>query len=141
MLFRSACDYLANQFFLLREPEGTANSTIIDRVEKLPELRSAEQTISSPQPNSLQDAVPVQQRSELQWVGLEHERGWLWIHLELIPPKDEPGTVLYLVHRIFLNQIDRQENSVQILFSRTQRSSLQFKRQSPVRLFDTSAPQ
>ena len=51
-----ACDYLANQFFLLREPEGTANSTIIDRVEKLPELRSAEQTISSPQPNSLQDA-------------------------------------------------------------------------------------
>lgn len=67
-------------------------------------------------------------RSELSWVGMEPERGWLWIHLEMTPPNNNsPDHPAWLVHRIFLDQIDRQENSVRIINGKN-RYSLQFRR-------------
>jgi len=71
-------------------------------------------------------------RSELQWVGMEPERGWLWIHLEMIPPSESKSSDTsenssWLVHRIFLDTIDRQENSVRIIRGKD-RYSLQFQR-------------
>jgi hypothetical protein len=68
-------------------------------------------------------------RSTLQWVGMESERGWLWIHLELTPPVARgPESKMYLAHRIFLDRIEMQENTVAILHAPGSRSSLQFKK-------------
>jgi hypothetical protein len=68
-------------------------------------------------------------RSTLQWVGMESERGWLWIHLELTPPvAGGVESKMYLAHRIFLDRIEMQENTVAILHAPGSRSSLQFKK-------------
>ncbi len=80
---------------------------------------------------------PSLAQSELRWVGMEPERGWLWIHLEMIPPNniasDHPA---WLVHRIFLDTIDRQENSVRIIHG-TSRYSLQFQRSKEAQAMKT----
>ncbi|MCE2785874.1 MAG: hypothetical protein LW699_13445 [Pirellula sp.] len=68
-------------------------------------------------------------RSTLQWVGMESERGWLWIHLELTPPVARGvESKMYLAHRIFLDRIEMQENTVAILHAPGNRGSLQFKK-------------
>lgn len=88
--------------------------------------------VDTPKSMTLQDLVAAIDRkdslptSELRWVGMEPERGWLWIHLEMTPPK-EAGGQSWLLHRIFLDQIDRQENSVRIV-NGANRYALQFKR-------------
>lgn len=67
-------------------------------------------------------------RSELRWVGMEQERGFMWMHVEMIPSDQQlSGNQDWLVHRIFLDTIDRQENSVRIL-NGAHRYSLQFRR-------------
>jgi hypothetical protein len=88
--------------------------------------------VDAPKSMSIQDLIAAIDRkeslptSELRWVGMEPERGWLWIHLEMTPPKETAGQS-WLLHRIFLDQIDRQENSVRIVDG-TNRYALQFKR-------------
>jgi hypothetical protein len=73
-------------------------------------------------------------RSTLQWVGMESERGWLWIHLELTPPVASGAeSKMYLAHRIFLDRIAMQENTVAILHAPGSRSSLQFKKGEPIK--------
>ena len=115
-----AVEYLSNQFFLMRSPDSQDLKVIAER-------------ISQADPNRKLD-----QRSSLEWVGMENERGWLWIHLEMTPPQADPAPgPLYLVHRIFLDRIEAQENSVAILHTRSNRSSLQFKRGQIVKPFAT----
>jgi hypothetical protein len=115
-----AVEYLANQFFLMRSQDSQDLKVIAER-------------ISQADPNRKLD-----QRSSLEWVGMENERGWLWIHLEMTPPEADPAPgPLYLVHRIFLDRIEAQENSVAILHTRSNRSSLQFKRGQIVKPFAT----
>lgn len=88
--------------------------------------------VNAPKSMTLQDLIAAidrndsLSRSELRWIGMEPERGWLWLHLEMLPPK-EPAGQSWLLHRIFLDQIDRQENSVRIVDG-TNRYALQFKR-------------
>jgi hypothetical protein len=88
--------------------------------------------VDAPKSMSIQDLIAAIDRkeslptSELRWIGMEPERGWLWIHLEMTPPKETAGQS-WLLHRIFLDQIDRQENSVRIVDG-TNRYALQFKR-------------
>ena len=120
-----AIDYLENQFLLMHYRDSQDLKVIDKRISDLASARSLEakgQAISS--------------RSRLEWIGMENERGWLWIHLELIPPESDSNQGrLYLVHRIFLDRIEAQENSVAILYTRTQRSSLQFKKGQSVKPF------
>ncbi len=94
--------------------------------------------VDAPRSQTLADVIAAMDseespsRSELRWVGMESERGWLWIHMEMIPLKDDaitatPENGSWLVHRIFLDTIDRQENSVRIIRG-ADRYSLQFQR-------------
>jgi hypothetical protein len=79
-------------------------------------------------------------RSHLRWVGMETERGWLWLHLELTPPTaSDSGKSRWLAHRIFLDSIDRQENSVRIVQG-SHRSALQFQKNAPARPMPKIAP-
>jgi len=91
----------------------------------LPASKSVSEVIAAMDSMDSKESPP---RSDLRWVGMESERGWLWIHLEMIPPnKIAPDHPAWLVHRIFLDTIDRQENSVRII-NGTNRYSLQFQR-------------
>ena len=128
-----ALDYLENQFLLMHSPDSQDTKVIKSRISELAPARSLEEK-----------GKTIASRSRLEWIGMENERGWLWLHLELIPPESESSKgLLYLVHRIFLDRIEAQENSVAILFSRKERGSLQFKKGEAVTPFviATQAPQ
>ncbi len=72
------------------------------------------------------EASPV--RSSLKWIGMEQERGWLWIHLELTPPAMESETQkLWMVNRILIDSVERQENTVAIDPASTKKFHLQFR--------------
>lgn len=100
----------------------------------IPFLNKQFAIVDSPETKSVSEVIAALDseesppRSELRWVGMESERGWLWIHLEMIPPNHiAPDHSAWLVHRIFLDTIDRQENSIRIIHG-TNRYSLQFHR-------------
>ena len=119
--------FLEHQFMLVSLPKGTS-------------LGAATELINGVPKSAKEDGVTSENQSQLRWVGMESERGWLWIHFELVPPaKVGAEDQLHLVHRIFLDRIEKQENSVAILAGQAdgaggqKRSSLQFKKESVVR--------
>lgn len=128
-----AIEFLENQFFLFRSADTQDLKVLQKRISDLAPTKSLEQKND-----------PLERRSRLEWVGMESERGWLWIHLELIPPQDtakqEQQAPLYLVHRIFLDRIDAQENSVAILQTQSDRRALQFKKGQAVMPFGPLRP-
>jgi hypothetical protein len=70
-------------------------------------------------------------RERFKWVGLEEEKGWVWIYFELSTPKMEKGgeaESLWLTNQLLLDAIDKQENSV-LLKRGEERLSLQFSEQ------------
>jgi hypothetical protein len=106
-----AIPFLSKHFSILHAPDSISNKDLLTAIER--------DEKSFPQ-------------SELRWIGMEPERGWLWIHLELTPPSDRSasgssGNTAWLIHSIFLDTIDRQENSVRIIHG-TERYALQFQR-------------
>lgn len=108
---KHAIPFLNKQFAIVDAPRSMAIEVLLEKID------------------SDQDVLA---RSELQWVGMEPERGWLWIHLEMIPANDSKSSdpsehSSWLVHRIFLDTIDRQENSVRVIRGKD-RYSLQFQR-------------
>jgi len=69
-----------------------------------------------------------QDRSSLKWIGMEQERGWLWIHLELTAPSIDPERQkLWFVNRILLDSVERQENTVAVDPVSTKKFALQFR--------------
>lgn len=124
-----AVDFLENQFFLISLSETLSAKEIAEQVSGLEPMRSLERKSNSSSDTDGNRRLPRESRSTLQWVGMESERGWLWIHMELVPPVSAPSDgKLYLVHRIFLDRIEMQENSVAILHAPGSRGSLQFKK-------------
>lgn len=122
-----ATNFLSHQFFLIPLPKSITPAEANERIKQIPLTRPSI------------EASTNTNLSQLQWIGMENERGWLWIHFELIPPPSmEPNEQLHLAHRIFLDRIEKQENSVAILFSRTDRSSLQFKKGQNVQAMPTA---
>jgi hypothetical protein len=122
-----ATNFLSHQFFLIPLPKSITPAEANERIKQIPLTRPSI------------EASTNTNLSQLQWIGMENERGWLWIHFELIPPPSmEPNDQLHLAHRIFLDRIEKQENSVAILFSRTDRSSLQFKKGQSVQAMPTA---
>ncbi|MFO0922017.1 MAG: DUF6702 family protein [Pirellulales bacterium] len=65
------------------------------------------------------------QQSQLEWVGMENDRGWLWVYLELKPPTD--GKNFFLVHRLLMNDVEDQTNTL-LIRRGEQRQSLKFVR-------------
>ena len=73
------------------------------------------------------EEIPKEQ-SSLKWVGKEAERGWLWIHLELTPPTIEhERQKLWFVHRLLIDSVERQENTIVIDPTASKKYSLQFR--------------
>ncbi len=69
-----------------------------------------------------------QDNSSLKWIGMEQERGWLWIHLELTQPSFQPERQkLWIVNRLLIDAVERQENTVAIDPVSTRKFSLQFR--------------
>lgn len=124
-----AVDFLQNQFFLIHLSDALSTKEIAEQISGLEPMRSLERKSNSSSDTDGKRKLPRESRSTLQWVGMESERGWLWIHMELVPPESAPSDrKLYLVHRIFLDRIEMQENSVAILHAPGSRGSLQFKK-------------
>lgn len=124
-----AVDFLQNQFFLIYLSDALSTKEIAEQISGLEPMRSLERKSNSSSDTDGKRKLARESRSTLQWVGMESERGWLWIHMELVPPESAPSDgKLYLVHRIFLDRIEMQENSVAILHAPGSRGSLQFKK-------------
>lgn len=125
----AAVDFLENQFFLIQLSNKLSAKEVSQQISGLAPMSSLEQTAGRSKQGDSSPSFSRDDRSKLQWVGMESERGWLWIHLELVPPAVRGSeSKLYLVHRIFLDRIEAQENTVAILHTRSSRSSLQFKK-------------
>ncbi|XZE22067.1 DUF6702 family protein [Pirellulaceae bacterium SH449] len=66
-------------------------------------------------------------RSQLVWVGKEFEKAWVWLHMELHPPKRaNTSDTLFLCHKVLLGEIPEQENSIVVEQAGRNRFSLQF---------------
>lgn len=104
-----ATKYLGSRFFVRRTPHAM----------NAEEFSAILQSETKPDPELV---------SSIQWVGMEQERGWLWIHLELTQPSVQPEQhKLWFVHRILLDAVERQENTIAIDPTRTEKYSLQFR--------------
>jgi hypothetical protein len=142
----TALAYLNQQFFICRRPVGSDVKGLVEALDADASLdrvaasvpssadgtaRSKDGAQDGSKTRSIAGAIAADERSTLKWVGMENERGWLWVYLELVPPAIESGTQAWLVHRVLLDTVERQENSVSILIERTNRYALQFKKGTP----------
>ena len=118
-----AVAYLNTQFLIWRRPESETLARVTDALTEVALPRGLRTDES--------DAAWPEDRSRLKWVGMEQEKGWIWLHFEMLPPKDAVASSNWLVHRVFLETVERQENSVSILPTRATRYSLQFKKGTP----------
>lgn len=107
-----AIKYLAVHFFLRRTPQAMNKEefkALVGSNSKLPENADSE-------------------TSKLKWIGKEQERGWLWIHLEMTPPKlDVERQKLWFVHNLLIASVERQENTIAIDPLASKKYSLQFR--------------
>ena len=109
-----ATKYLSENFFVRRTPIEMSN------IEFKTGLRPKSK------PTSTEDVDQVE--STLKWIGMERERGWLWIHVEMTQPSVQvERQKLWLVHRLLLDTVARQENTIAIDPTATKKFSLQFR--------------
>ncbi|MBM3964500.1 MAG: hypothetical protein FJ308_05450 [Planctomycetes bacterium] len=130
-------DFLNGQFFIVRFSIDLSHQEIDERISEISkEAHSEADTVTKAdvaEGKTLQDPT----RSHLKWVGMESERGWIWIYLELFPPRSESVTESrdWLVHQLFLETVERQENSVVVYpqprTNSARKYSLQFKKGQP----------
>ena len=135
-------NFLNDQFFVLRVPVDLAQQEVDQRISEMPKetLRGADaaatgDTVTEETSDKTSRKDPT--RSSLKWIGMESERGWIWIYLEMYPPRLEAAKSSrdWLVHQLFLETVERQENSVVIYpqprTTSAKKYSLQFKKGQP----------
>ena len=135
-------NFLNDQFFVLRVPVDLAQQEVDQRISEMPKetLRRADaaatgDTVTEETSDERSRKDPT--RSSLKWIGMESERGWIWIYLEMYPPRLEAAKSSrdWLVHQLFLETVERQENSVVIYpqprTTSAKKYSLQFKKGQP----------
>ena len=118
-----ATRYLKSHFFLRRTPLVMTKEefSAILRAEGTGEPRIAKA--------SDQDSSFNQDRSTLKWEGMEQEKGWLWLHFQISPPKIQTDRQkLWMVHRLLIGVVERQENTIAIDPTTTEKFSLQFRK-------------
>ena len=119
-----AQNYIQDNFFIRRTPLAT-------KLSELNAILKSEGNIDLTHSKAIE---PYVDRSTLKWVGMEQERGWLWIHLELQQPAMVKGQhQLWFVNRLLLDQVDRQENTLSIDPTIGPKYALQFKKGEAVR--------
>jgi hypothetical protein len=123
--------YLQRYFYLRRTPLAM-NS------QELAAILKSEVTNSGP--DKLNESTDTKsERSSLAWVGMEQERGWLWLHFELKQPVVAPEQQkLWLVHRLLLDTVERQENTLAIESEPSKKFSLQFQLGTEFKEFSAS---
>ena len=85
------------------------------------------------------NGMPEEQRelrSQLTWVGMEQERGWLWLHFEMSQPQcDVQLQKFWLTHSVLLESVEKQENTIAIDPTISPKYSLQFQQGTPIKEF------
>ena len=118
-----ATRYLSSHFYVRRSPLAM-NS------EEFTAILRSSKTLSwtSSASDRTTKGASDQDQSSLKWIGMEQERGWLWIHLELRQPSFQPERQkLWIINRILLDSVERQENTIAIDPVSTRKFSLQFR--------------
>lgn len=73
-------------------------------------------------------------RSKVNWIGMEQEKGWLWIHLEMESPKWETDKEkLWMVNELLLDSVPKQENTMAVDPVVKPKFSMQFKKEERIR--------
>lgn len=131
-------EYLGRHFFLRKTPKAM-NEVELDailRAELKTELSLQSQPKKGGSAENESSGKPKPERSAVQWVGMEQEKGWLWLHIEVSPPTFEPSREkLWLVHRLLLESVGRQENTISVDPTDSKKFSLQFQQGASFREF------
>jgi hypothetical protein len=118
-----AIAYINKEFFLRKTPKAM-DSKELDAILRSESKETADSAANADTAKSNQSEL----RSTSRWVGMEQERGWLWLHFEMTEPEyDERVEKLWLVHRVLLEQVEKQENTIAILPLGSPKFSLQFQ--------------
>lgn len=113
-------EFLGGEFFFMTMPQGATAGKVKDLLSK---------------------AKPRPAESRIQWVGKESEKGWLWLHFEVVPPKpDGANPELWIVHKILIDVIEKQENSLAVQRTATDKFTLQFKKGDIAKRFVPERP-
>ncbi len=117
-----ATRYLSSHFYV------RSSSLAMNSQEFAAILRSRAHAWTTTASDPTTKGASDQDNSSLKWIGMEQERGWLWIHLELTQPSFQTERKkLWIVNRILINAVERQENTVAIDPVSTRKFSLQFR--------------
>ena len=118
-----ATNYLASHFYVRRSPLAMNNEEF-NAILRSSKITSWITSVSAKTSNEDSD----RDRSTLKWIGMEQERGWLWIHIELTQPSIQlEKQKLWMVNRILLDSVERQENTIAIDPVLSRKFSLQFR--------------
>lgn len=120
---KQTMEYLKNQFFVVQAPKDLAEIDIQKQIAA-PETKE-----TTPTEKPVAPWLSENHRSTLEWVGMEQERGWLWIYVEMKFPKPNPDqSKLWFVNRLLIDHVDKQENSLLLDSVTKPKYSLQFKK-------------
>jgi hypothetical protein len=116
-----------NQHLFLRRTALATNLTELTAI-----LQS--EAKEDPQAGAAQKSQPDTSRSQLKWIGMEQEKGWLWIHMEMESPEwNVEREKLWMVYELLLDHVPRQENTMAVDPVRHAKFSMQFKKDQRVR--------
>ncbi len=114
---RELVRYLTNHFFL-----SSNKGTDLDQEKRATNGTAPEgSNIKKERSSSVPEDKDL--KSRMNWVGMETDRGWLWIYIEIIPPKTEAP--LFLTHSLLLDDVDDQKNTI-VIIQGEKRNSLKF---------------
>ena len=118
-----AIKYLNAYFYAHRTPLTTKKQEFLEVMESLKKKSWAAKDAAA----ASTEAANAE-RSSLKWIGMEQERGWLWMHFEMTAPSfDSEKEKLWFVNRILIDSTERQENTLAIDPVVTKKFSLQFR--------------
>ncbi len=111
-----------NQHLFLRR---TALATTQTELTAILQAEASEVT----KPGAAEKPQPDTNRSQLKWIGMEQEKGWLWIHMEMESPVwNAEKEKLWMVNELLLDHVPRQENTMAVDPVHLAKFSMQFKK-------------
>lgn len=116
-----------NQHLFLRR---TAFITTLNELTAI--LQSEANEVSKA--DATEKSHPDVNRSQLKWIGMEQEKGWLWIHMEMESPVwNAEKEKLWMINELLLDHVPRQENTMAVDPVLQAKFSMQFKKDQRIR--------
>ena len=125
--------YLQSHFRLgkeFTEPKGKigntdpkANSDRKRNVDEKPRAQSSESKGENEVASNGENSKLPDPDARFRWVGMELERGWIWVYFEIDSPKEERE--LFLTHQVLLKDVENQVNTI-VVKRGDRRTSLRF---------------